>query len=197
MKGNTQGNPSWASERVEAYLDDLLTSGEHQAFEEELEHSLELREEVEAARELQNQLRSLPIQSCPEGVTAQVLQRIQKRESPFSHLRRWLFLSEWVQPRSSLAVLAAACVVILILVFQTNRPIEPPSPRPTPREVRAAEREIEVTLAFLAHVGAKTGAAVQAEVYKSAVVVPIQETVRAISQTGFAASIKSLKNKES
>ena len=197
MKGDTHNSSSWARERVEAYLDDLLTSEEQRTFEEELEQSFALREEVEMARELQNQLHALPFRVCPERVTEHVLRRIKRKKSPFPYLRNWLTFPAWIQSRTSLAVLATACMVFLIFMFQPHRPSEPLSPSPTPQEVRAAARQIEVTLAYLAHVGAKTGAVVQAEVYKSAVVVPIQETVRAISQTGLAASIKSIGNKES
>ncbi len=197
MKGDTHNSSSWAGERVEAYLDDLLTSEERRRFEEELDHSFKLREELEMARQVCDQIRALPMRRCPDRVTELVLQSIQKEVSVSWRWWHWPALSGWFHPRPSLAVLAAVCTVTLILVYQPYRTSEPITPHPTAREVRVAERQIEITLAYLAHVGAKTGAAVQAEVYKTAVVVPIQETVRAISQTGLAASIKSIGNKES
>jgi anti-sigma factor RsiW len=197
MKPDTQGSSQWATERVEAYLDDLLSAEERGRFEEELERSFMLREELEAAQRQHAQIRALPMRRCPDKVTELVLSRIQKR--PSAPVRRWPWavLPGWGFPHSSLAALGAACVLLLILVIQPWRSAEPVSPAPTQREVRAAERQIVVTLAYLARVGAKTGAAVQAEVYRSAVVAPIKETVRAISQTDLASTIKSVGNKES
>ncbi len=196
MKPNTQGGlPSWASEQVEAYLDDLLTQEERQAFEEELKQCFELREEVEAAKHFHGLLHSLPMRHCPERVTEQVLAGVQK-QSTCSRRWSWPTLSEWLNPHSSWVVFATACVVVLILVFQFRQNGDPGPSHPTPREVRIAERQIGATMTYLAHIGARTGTAVQAEVYHSAVVVPIQETVRAIVKTDLAASIKSIVNKE-
>lgn len=197
MKPETHGNPSWASERVEDYLDGLLNTEEKQSFEEELEQSFALREETAAAKQLRDQIRALPIRRCPDRVTEQVLQRVQKQARSTSQGWTWPSLPVWLQSHSSLTVLTTACAAILILVFSPYWTRDPLSKHPTPGEVRAAERQIDVTMAYLARVGARTGAAVQAEVYRSAVVVPIQETVRAISQTGLAVSIKSIGNKES
>lgn len=192
MRSDTHYGPTWASEQVEAYLDDLLTPQERLSFEEELENSFELREELDAARQFNDLLHSLPVQKCPEHVTRQVLEQVH-RQSNTRCWWSWPALAEWFTPRSSLALAAGACAVVLILLFQPQPAM---NPAPTPREVRHAERQIEATMAYLARVGVRTSVTVQNEVYRSAVVVPIKETVRVISQTSLAASIKSVGNKE-
>ncbi|MCG3198638.1 MAG: hypothetical protein GHCLOJNM_03142 [bacterium] len=192
MTSERTSRADWARENLEAFLDGDLCGPDRARFEEELDASLPLREELELARGLRENLRALPARTCPERVTRAVLNRVEasgRREVP---ARERAPLFAWFNLRSTLAGALAVSLLVLVLVSGPRRK-EAATLAPTSA---AAARQIEATLAYLAQVGALTGAMVGQEVYRAGVVAPIRETTRALSEIKLPSIGRAEKNQE-
>lgn len=192
MTSERTSRTDWARENLEAFVDGDLSGPDRARFEEELEASLSLREELEIARTLRGNLRALPTRRCPERVTRAVLNRVEASGRGEVSAREQTPRFGWFNLRSAFAGALAVCVLVVVLVSGPRRkeaaPLAPTS--------AAAARQIEATLAYLAQVGALTGAVVGQEVYRAGVVAPIRETTRALSEIKLPSIGRAEKNQE-
>ncbi len=161
----------WMDARVEAYVDGALPPAERAHFEHVLSTAPRWQRAADEARTVRHVLRALPLAPCPAHVTDDVLLRTRREQhvpeehvrahrAPKRHvpdrkpLRRGRPHVGW-RPVAAMGVLAALVVCAALL----GRPAAPPSYTQsyTEAEVETAREQVEWTLAYLAHVGQRTG----------------------------------------
>ena len=128
----------WYDERVEAWLDDELSTGEARLFEARLAVDPTLTRAVDQAREIQAALTDLPHYRCPTDLSRKVAHIAGARRN---HAGRWLGLA------------AAACVGLLALGVL----LQPETQAPSAREVHAARQELALALGYLDKAGSSAG----------------------------------------
>ena len=183
----------WARDSIDAYLDGELTDVDVTALKSHLDECGECREELESARQVLSELRDLPGQRCPDGVTDHLFATIDAgsaappgRATVQRTGRRPGWLTAW-----RFGLLRPALAVSLILVIAVsavwighhNRSLQH-SPGYTPEEVAHAEAELKWTMAFLGDVGRRTGYAVRDEAIGARVVEPIRRAVHSVLDGG-------------
>lgn len=133
---------------VEAYLDGDLTSGRLQRMQRHLASCGSCRDELAAARSIQEELRALPKLSCPDIVAETVLREVaaSAMESGFlARLARALGGSLW-RPAAAAAGVAAVALLITLLGHQ------PRYHGYTPQDLARAEVEARYAFAIVAQV---------------------------------------------
>ncbi len=187
--------PNWAWENLEAYLDGDLPIADRGRFEEWLESSPALREELEQACGLRDEFRTLPMRTCPDRVTHAVLRQIEPPGRGQVRERESLFA--WLSLRSALAGAVAVCLFVAVMVGRYRREEAILfGPGGSAAAARVVGQQIEATLTYLARVGVVTGAAVGQEVYRAGVVAPIRETTRVLSEIKLPSIGRAEKNQE-
>lgn len=156
--------------RVEPYLDGDLPPDEEAAFERRMAEEAAWRDEVAEARRIRQALRDLPSPACPPRVERAVRRNAKPpaaRERPGRRFR-------W-KPAVAAFVLAALVGAALLL--------RPPAPEQsesqyTQAEIERATQQAKWTLAYIAHIGAKTGETVQQDVFRPHVAQPVDQAFR-------------------
>ncbi|MEJ2722501.1 MAG: hypothetical protein P8181_15385 [bacterium] len=134
------------------------------------------------ARRILSDLRNLPEQRCPDGVTDRLYAEIDAEEAPRSErrLRGWLAgLRPGVLRPALVGSLIAIVTTAALLIGRHER-----SHRYTPEEVAKAEVELKWTMAFLGDVGRRAGYAVRDDAVGAHVVEPVWRAVHSAMDGG-------------
>ncbi|UCH85557.1 MAG: zf-HC2 domain-containing protein [Candidatus Latescibacterota bacterium] len=178
----------WARDSIDAYLDGELTKVDVAALESHLEMCGGCRNELESARRILFELRELPEQRCPDGVTDHVYETIGADTT----VQRKTRFPGWLSfPRTGLLRPALAGTLILVISisvvwigFKSRSSVR--SPVYTPEQVAQAEAELKWTMAFLGDVGRRAGYAVRDEAVGTRVIDPMRRAVHPALENGAA-----------
>jgi len=188
MKPEPQIDCAWVEDRIESHVDRELTNEEEKLLEEHLGVCPKCANEMDLAERVRASLRSEPPVVCPDPVIDRILadvSRIQPRKSLTPHGSAEGFRhSSW----KWLAAALPACVLALgILTWSPPRetPIEITVAEPgyTDAEIREAERQMRVTLAYVGKVGLKGVALASREVIEEGILSPAEKTLVAMLET--------------
>ncbi|UCG53041.1 MAG: zf-HC2 domain-containing protein [Candidatus Latescibacterota bacterium] len=173
----------WLRDRIEPYLDGELAAIDTTVFESHLGVCAHCSEELELAKRVLGELRSLPAERCPDTVTSTVFETIgsdqtRPTENP---IRRWLTGWRHGQLRPALVGLFVLIVTVsAVLVARHHRSTN----RITPEEMAKAEAELRWTLALVGDVGRRTGLTVRDDVLGERVVRPMRRAVFSVLDGG-------------
>lgn len=162
-------NMNGPEDRVEAYLDGTLTREERRAFERACASDPALSETVRLAKRVQGALHAMDTPRCPPEVTEAIFARVRRDPGEATQRRDWL--TAWTNFWRP-AVLAVSAIVLGVVLVRPWS--DPPPPEYAAVEVDAALREVKWTLAYLNHVGSRTGETIREEVFAEGVVQPIE-----------------------
>lgn len=176
-----QPSSEWMDDRLEAYVDGDLPADERQAFEVGLRGDPAWQVEVQRARQLQQELRRMPAPACPPEVAVAVADEVQRRAR---HARRQRWVARLDDVLASLAGLlrpALAAAVLTALVVTAARIGAPAAPAAEPAytqaEVERAAAQVRWALGYVARAGETTGEAVEKEVLREHVALPVQHAL--------------------
>lgn len=150
---------------LEAYVDGELAGSERAALETHLERCPGCAEELELARRIGSELRSLPRMACPPAVTRAVFEHAAARRPLGERLRGfWSDRRVW-QPAVAFVLLAAVAVAYW-------REAGAPSPAPPPpapaayseAEIAQAEAEVKLALAYIGEISDRARETIGVEV---------------------------------
>lgn len=143
---------------IEAYLDDLLSAAERRRFEQRLLTDADVAAELRFAQRIQEGLRQLPVERCPESVVG--------HQPPHLRAHRWWQRALAAVPRPVVwqgATAAAALALTAALAAPWLIPsVSPPhvashpgveASQPTSAEVAQAQHDVELAFAYLGRLG--------------------------------------------
>ena len=175
----------WVLDRLEAYLDGDLSSGELAPVESHLSSCGNCARELDLARQVQSMLNTLPEKSCPDGVVEAAARRIGDLPAPAAlpiakRLGTW-----WREYLHPVAAAASLLLVVAMTVFigQEQRYSSTASLSPedtlelSAEEIALAKAEIKWTFAYLGDVGRRSGLAVRDEAIINHVVKPVERAL--------------------
>ena len=174
----------WVRDSIDAYLDGELTNVGVTAMESHLEECSACREELESARQVLSELRGLPQQRCPDGVTDNLYEIIDAETTTqrVNRLPAWLTFRRFGMLRPALvgSLMLVVAVFAVWIGINNRSPGDSPGESPiyTPEEVAQAEAELKWTMAFLGDVGRRTGYAVRDDAVGARVVEPMLRAVQ-------------------
>lgn len=173
-------------ELLEPYLDGELPDGEAARVRHHLEGSpsdataasgcSECQRELRRAERLRAELRSLPLEPCPDEVVERVLAIARSEPRPTAALSRWrpaAAAAHWVR----LGALAAAAAALLWLGV---RAVSEPEPRPesvqadlySAEELARAEEELRLALSYVAAISRRSALTLRDDVLVGEVLEP-------------------------
>lgn len=167
-------NCTWTQERLEAHLDRDLPAGEGAELDRHLQQCPACTRALAQARQVQERLRALPLQLCPDQVIEAAWSRVRQdlRVARRHRLQTWLAgwrLHSW---RPGLVVTAAVALVVAATLVIRHQ-----EPRVSPAELARAELQIRWTLGYLGQLSRRTGLTVRDQVIRARVVEPLRKTV--------------------
>ncbi len=151
----------WFEERIEPYVDGMLSARERQLFESQMAHDPALAAEVEQARALLSDLQALPQYECPKRVTRNVVLKTGTSWIPS--------MGTGVALASSTAALALAVVIWGKLPTST--------PAISDAELAAAKADMELALAYLDHVSDRASTTASAQWIEQGLAEPVSASL--------------------
>lgn len=171
-----QRNCTWVQERLEAHLDGNLTAGEGAELDRHLQQCPACARALAQARQVQEMLRGLPLQVCPDRVAEAAWSRAPQdlRVTRRHGLQTWLAgwrLHPWRPALVVMAALVLAVAATLGIRHQESRA------EVSPAELARAELQVRWTLGYLGQLSRRTGLTVRDQVIRERVVKPLQKTM--------------------
>jgi anti-sigma factor RsiW len=175
----------WVQDQIESSIDGELSRAELAGFESHLSVCPACREEWEFAKEIKENLAGLPQPSCPERVAKAVWEKISKREKEGLPVRTSLWGKGGGRLWGWRPAFAAGCAMVFAIglwsVFH-----QPPAPQQateaskpleaiSPQDLALATRQVEVTLAYVEHVGRQSLLAAGNRVFELVVVEQVKK----------------------
>ena len=169
---------AWIQERLEAHLDGDLPVGERAELDRHLPQCAVCTHAMAQARQVQEMLRALPLQVCPDWVAEAAWNRVRQDLRVTRRHRLQIWLGDWrLHPwRPALVAMAA-----LVLTVATTLLIRHQEPRAevSPAELARAEFQVRWTLGYLGQLSRRTGLTVRDQVLRVRVVEPLKKTMAA------------------
>ncbi len=150
---------------LEAYLDDDLAGSERAALEAHLERCPSCAEELELARRISGELRSLPRMACPPEVSRAAIEHADSHPPLVARLRGlWSDRRVW-QPAVAFALVAALGIAYW-REAGAPAPVAPPAPEAaySEAEIARAEAELKLALAYVGEISDRARETIGAEV---------------------------------
>lgn len=145
-----------ALEFLEPFLDGDLSPGEEERLRAHLEGCASCAAELDLARAVQRELRSLPLHDCPP----EVLEKVRSAGGQVVAFPP----GRWLSPeRLRIAAAAALLAVAIGAGAFFARPVDP---GPDPEEVAQATAEARYALAYISKVSRRTGLELRDEVLR-------------------------------
>lgn len=157
--------------RIDAYLDGELSAAEREAFLAEARADAALGGELELARRLQATFRALPRPEAPPDLAPSVLDRARRASDREN--RRPLARSRYLVSGLS----AAAMIVIAILLVVPGRPPGIDATMYSDEDVAQALEDVQWALAFVSHMGERTGRIVRDEALVGRTIEPVRSAL--------------------
>lgn len=176
----------WALDSIEAYLDGELTDVDVAALESHLGECGGCRAELESARRVLSELRELPTERCPDGVTDRLYATIDAdtTDRRVNRLPAWLTFRRFGLLRPALVGSLMLVVAISAVWIGVNNRSSGDSPVYSPEQVAQAEAELKWTMAFLGDVGRRAGYAVRDDAVGAHVVEPMRRVLHSGVDSG-------------
>ena len=169
---------TWAEDRLEAYVDGLLSRKDRKTFESILAQDAGLARQVDLATRVRDDLRAIETPACPPAAFEPILElaRRESRVDPPS-VRDWLgsLLSPRVAPARLIVVASAILAAVLTLVVLVNQSAVQTTPGDD--EVEAALVEVKLALSYVSRAGRETGSTIRHRAVDESIIDPM---VRAI-----------------
>lgn len=169
---------TWVQGRLEAHLDGDLPAGEGAELDKHLRQCAVCTHALAQALQVQEALRALPLQVCPDRVTEAAWSRVRQdlRVTRRHRLQAWL--SDWCLHPWRPALVAMAALVLTVATTLVIRHQESRA-EVSPAELARAELQVRWTLGYLAQLSRRTGLTVRDQVIRARVVEPLQKTMAA------------------
>ncbi len=167
----------WAEDRIEAFVDGLLSWPERRRFEKIMASDESLADEVAVATRLRDALHSLDRPECPPHVQSAIDQALG-RERSVSRFGddRWAIRVVLQKRRVARLALATVMVVVVVVgamaLWRTNSQSEPP-----PDDVQLALHDVKLALSYVSLAANETGHTLRTEVVGRNVIVPIRRAL--------------------
>jgi mycothiol system anti-sigma-R factor len=158
-------------ETVELYLDGELDGESCVRIRAHLERCSTCAAQIQLAREIQSELRSLPELEAPAPVLERILERTVHRRRPAAATRWWAI---WPRPVWG-ALAAAGLALVLGLAVFSERGSTPEPVLPDAATLERATAEARYALAKTGLLTAKAGAAVRDKALRDRVVRPTRQ----------------------
>lgn len=164
----------WVDERIELFVDGDLDATATARLQAHIASCARCRQELDAARQVQHQLRELPVFDCPDETVDTALRRASTPSG--AGLTGWIRgAMSGVSWRPALAgVLGVLIVISLAVTLRFQRALD----RFSPEQIEQAETALRWTFAYVNEVGRKSGYAVRDEVIGAGVVEPMERAFR-------------------
>ena len=183
MKFEPDKECEWARELIDAFLDDELSGKDKARLENHVAACFSCKEELALARKVKRELRALPQKECPERVVAAILEKIPAESPEVPEEKPGIRAIPWFKWGFRLAFAAALIAVIWLATPQ--KPSAPPE-QISPAELAAAERQFQITLAYVGYMSTRSTEMVRDEVVESKIAPAVQDVFEKVleSQTG-------------
>ncbi len=190
MKSYETNKCAWFRERVDLYVDGEIAGEELESFETHVAGCETCRSELELARRVIGDLRSLPDLACPDRVVDAAAGRIDLTAPGPRRARFW----DWLGGKGLFtlrpALAATALVVVVAAVYvASNHGVLWHGPDTTLvsvgsgfsqqelEEIEAAQEGVEIAFAYVGKYGCKTGIMVTNEVIEERVVGTVRKAM--------------------
>ena len=172
MKFETDKSCEWVKERIDAFLDDDLSREDGASLEAHLAQCYSCREELDLARQVRQEISALPQKKCPQRVISATLERIQAESSESREQSSLFHERPWLKGGFRLAFIAAALVVVIWISLHEKPPVS--EQRIDAVELAEAERQFQITLAYVGYVSSRSAEKIQDEVVQSKIAPAVQ-----------------------
>lgn len=167
-------------EILDACLDGELPRRQRRMVTRHLKDCESCRKKWQEQRDLSLQLRTLPMQSCPEHVVERVMQKTQ----PADQAEKWwlrfgIIKSPVLNWRLATGFAMATAVALFLVLWPTGREKSSPQHQYSPEEVAQAKLDVERALGYLAEVIERTQKIIEQEVVPEQVVKPLKKGLHA------------------
>lgn len=170
----------WLDDRVEAFVDGTLPAGELHRFEAALAAEPALRDEIDLARLIGEELPTIGAARCPDHVVSGIMRDVRRDIRSNFASRFAAALRQGIQPRLQPVL---AMVLLLTVVISSSLVRRTPEPAPVASaEVTRALDEVKWTLAVLSDAGRQTGRSVRSDVIEPHVLEPIERSLNQFIQ---------------
>lgn len=174
------GHGDWLDDRIEAFVDGTLPAGERRRFEAALASRPALRDDVDLARLIGEELPNLAADRCPDHVVTGIMREV-RRDIRTAFMSRFVAaLKQGIQPR--LRPVLAMVLLLAVVVSSSLVRRTPTAAPPATAEVSRALDEVKWTLAVLSDAGRQTGRSVRSDVIEPHVVQPIERSLNELIQ---------------
>jgi anti-sigma factor RsiW len=171
----------WWDDRVEAYVDGLLTDTESAEIESLLNQDSMLTAEVEMAERIRSEFRSMGAIQCPPAVTRDI-KRVVRREARQQNVARWVDSVRSAVGGYRKFALAGLILVAILVVLSKNSALAPVNSTQT-ASVEQALDDVKWTLAMLSDVGADAAGAVRSDVVEPVLIDRLGGTLDLLAET--------------
>ncbi len=189
MKSKTNNDCEWFEERIEDFIDQDLLPEESSDFLNHRSGCSRCAHELQAAQRVKASLESRSLLECPEDIVNRILSEVAKSPHsdsfPTAEQSARGFWSTWL----GWTAVAVPVVVFALVFFLASPPIPRPmqltvaEPEFTNQEIKEAEHQLKVTMAYLGQVGMKGVALAGREVIEEGIIVPAEKTIVAMLDT--------------
>lgn len=186
----------WVAERTDAFLEGELETADSNRLQEHANGCGDCREEIEFARRVTSELRSLPSLECPEAVVDAAARQVRQTRPTFADKLRDMVdrqLDAFMKPAVAVMVVLIVAIGVYVLT-QRDAALNgtQTAAEPTQQEIETAARDAMIAFAYVGKFSKQTGYLFRDEVLGQRVV----PTVRRAMTTATKASQGAEKPKE-
>ena len=182
-------NCSWVLDRIEPFVDGELVISELGLFRAHTASCQSCRREIDLARSLTEELRSLPALECPASVVDKAAARAGAAtaggwlDRSGGRLRDWYGALSVPVPKPAMAVMIVIIVAATAFVLSqheqstSNGRVEVADGAPTEQEVEIARLDVMLAFAYVGKYSRRTGEIIKQDVIGDRVMKPLGKTV--------------------
>ncbi|MFQ6093621.1 MAG: anti-sigma factor family protein [bacterium] len=170
---------------LEAHIDGDLAAGLSRRVGEHVATCADCRKKLELALSIAEELRSLPVQECPERVFRSVLKQIQPESR--RRFRRLMPDLSQLRPRLVWGLTCSLAAAVLILITFS---LYPPSqwfkggqPHYTPQEIAQAKKEALLAFGYVNYATSRTQSILEEQIIPAAVLRPLKIGIEAVTES--------------
>ncbi len=182
-------NCNWVLDRIEPFVDGELVKSELESFQAHTASCQSCRQEIDLARSLTEELRSLPALECPASVVDESAARAGAATAGGwldrlgGRLRDWYGALSVPVPKPAMAVMIVIIVAATAFVLSqheqstSNGRVEVAGGAPTEQEVEIARLDVMLAFAYVGKYSRRTGEIIKQDVIGDRVMKPLGKTV--------------------